>query len=101
MKKDEEEHYSSENLYETEEEYSDYESPYEEDGKEPYDDETPSEEERDDSGRSGNFFSHGILHIAFVLVLLLCIGLVVSVSLTGGPACRPSLTQMQTLTTKS
>ncbi len=41
----------------------------------PYEEEDGDEEE-DAPGRSGNFFSRIILHIAFVLVLLFCIGLI-------------------------
>ncbi len=51
-------------------EYADIEAIYDEEDSYEEDDEEVSE-------HSGNFFPNGILHIAFVLVLLLCIGLVV------------------------
>ncbi len=57
-----------ENSYGQDEQLSD-DSLYEE-GEEP----SPGEER---AGRFGNFFHHGFLHIMFVLVLILCIGLVV------------------------
>lgn len=59
----------SEIPYEEADEYTDSESAY--DGEDTY------EEEENNSEHSGHFFPNGVLHIAFVLALLLCIGLVV------------------------
>lgn len=68
--KQREERFDDEISYEEESEYTDSEAAY--------DEEPPYEEEEEDGlERSGNFFPNGILHIAFVLVLLLCIGLVI------------------------
>lgn len=69
--KEEGDRFDGEVPYEEDDEYTDDESFYEE-GEECYE-----EDDDADSEHSGNFFSHNILHIAFVLVLLLCIGLVV------------------------
>ncbi len=40
-------------------------------------DDSQEDSEDADSGRSGSFFSRNILHIAFVLVVALCVGLVI------------------------